>query len=237
MLVVPAIDVLGDEAVRLEQGDVGRVVLRRPDPAALARWLAAAGAELVHLVDLDGARSGRIRPQLVARIAEAAAPARVQASGGVRALADAEALLAAGASRVVVGTAAFAGSGLLEELVAGLGDRLVAAVDARDGLVRVAGWRGATGIGAGDAAERLAAAGVPRLFCTATQRDGTLAGPDVGLVSEVVARSELPVLAAGGVRDAADVARLAAAGVEGVVVGRAVLEGRLEPLRLAEAAS
>src|SRR3954452_22115298 len=105
--VIPAVDVLGTEAVRLRRGEYDDVTLRRPDPAQLAARFAAAGARRIHLVDLDGARSGRVRPELVARVAETVAPALLQASGGIRSQADADALLAAGADRVIVGTAAF----------------------------------------------------------------------------------------------------------------------------------
>src|SRR3954453_18515782 len=109
--VIPAVDVLGTEAVRLRRGEYDDVTLRRPDPAELAARFAAAGAGRIHLVDLDGARRGGVRPEFAARIAEAAGPAVLQASGGIREVADAEALLAAGADRVVVGTAAFGGDG------------------------------------------------------------------------------------------------------------------------------
>src|SRR5687768_6344822 len=101
--VIPAVDVLGQSAVRLEQGNYDAVVERAGEPSALARRFAEAGARRVHLVDLDGARSGRVRPELVRRVAEAAAPAVLQASGGIRSLGDAKALLGAGADRIVVG--------------------------------------------------------------------------------------------------------------------------------------
>src|SRR3954462_9793054 len=106
--VIPAVDLLGDEAVRLHQGDYEQVTLREADPAALVRRFTAAGADLVHVVDLDGARSGRLRPELIGALAAAARPAAVQASGGIRSVEDAQTLLAAGAARVIVGTAAFA---------------------------------------------------------------------------------------------------------------------------------
>src|SRR3954463_5886320 len=106
--VIPAVDVLGESAARLEQGSYDRVVAEAGDPVALVRRFASAGAPLVHAVDLDGARSGRLRADLFARLAEAARPAELQASGGVRSVADAAALVEAGAARVIVGTAAFA---------------------------------------------------------------------------------------------------------------------------------
>jgi phosphoribosylformimino-5-aminoimidazole carboxamide ribotide isomerase len=225
--VIPAVDLLGDEAVRLEQGNFGRVVVREPDPVALVERFVAAGARLIHLVDLDGARSGRTRPELVQRLAVAAAPARVQASGGVRSPADAERLLAAGAARVVVGTAAFADAVALERYAAALADRLVVAIDVRGGRVAVAGWEREAGLTAEEAAERCAAAGVARLLCTAIDRDGTLDGPDLDLLARVRAHSGLPVLAAGGIRAQADLAAVEETGCEGAIVGRALLEGVL----------
>lgn len=225
--MIPAVDVLGDEAVRLEQGDFGRVAVREADPVALVGRFVAAGARLIHVVDLDGARSGRTRPNLVKRLAEAAAPAAVQASGGVRSPADAERLIAAGARRVVVGTAAFADPGALERYAAALADRLVVAIDVRGGRVAVAGWERETALAAEEAAERCAAAGVARLLCTAIDRDGTLEGPDLDLLARVRAHSGLPVLAAGGIRSEPDLAAVEEAGCEGAIVGRALLEGRL----------
>ncbi len=225
--MIPAVDLLGDEAVRLERGDFGRVAVREADPIALVERLVGAGARLLHVVDLDGARSGRIRPELVRRLVAAASPAAVQASGGVRAPRDAELLLAAGAARVVVGTAAFAEPRALERYAAALGDRLVVAIDVRAGLVAVGGWVRSTELTAEGAAESCARAGVPRLLCTAIERDGTLDGPDLDLLARVRARSGLPVLAAGGIRSAADLAAVETAGCEGAIVGRALLEGRL----------
>ncbi len=223
MEVIPAIDLLGREAVRLEQGDYERVS-QYGEPTKLAARFAAAGASWIHVVDLDGARAGLIRPVVVAALVHASAPASVQASGGVRSVDDAQALLRAGASRVVVGTAAWT---LLDDLVESLGDRLVVALDVRDGTVRTRGWT-ETGIELDQAIDRCVESGVSRLLCTAIERDGTLDGPDVELVSHVVSRSGLPVLAAGGIRSESDLDALEQAGAEGAVVGRALLDGRIE---------
>jgi phosphoribosylformimino-5-aminoimidazole carboxamide ribotide isomerase len=217
--VIPAVDVLGEEAVRLHRGAYDDVVAEAGDPVALAEALAAAGARRVHLVDLDGARAGRVRPELVRAVAAAVAPARLQASGGIRTLADAEALIEAGADRVVVGTVAFPDP---VPWVAALGDRLVVALDVRDGLVRTSGWTAASGLTDERAIELSLAAGVGRVLCTAIERDGTLAGPDLDLVGRVAA-SGLRVLAAGGVRAPADVYALGRAGAEAAVVGRAII--------------
>ena len=217
--VIPAVDVLGEGAVRLHRGEYADVVERPGDPVELAGRFAAAGARLIHLVDLDGARSGVVRPELVRAVAAAAAPAGVQASGGIRSEADAEALLEAGASRVVVGTAAFPDPA---RWVKALDERLVVALDVRGGRIRSAGWTEEAGPGLAEAVASCLAAGVSLVLCTAIDRDGTLAGPDVDLV-RTVAASGLRVLAAGGIRSPADVAALAEAGAEAVVVGRALL--------------
>ena len=225
--VIPAVDVLGEDAVRLERGKFDRVVAREADPLALVERFVEAGARLVHVVDLDGARSGRARPDLVRRLAAVASPARIQASGGVRSPADAERLLEAGADRVVVGTAAFAAPRSLERYRAVLEARLVVAVDVRAGRVVASGWSRETELTAEEAAERCAAAGVSRLLCTAVNRDGTLEGPDLDLLARVRERSGLPVIAAGGIRSRADLARVERLGCEGAIVGRALLEGRV----------
>ena len=217
--VIPAVDVLGEGAVRLHKGAYDEIVERAGNPVELARRFAEAGAGRIHLVDLDGARAGRVRPELVRLVAEAAVPASLQASGGIRSLEDAHALLDAGADRVIVGTAAFPEPA---DWADALGDRLVVALDVRDGQVRTAGWTEGSGLALAEAVERCLVAGVRRVHCTAIDRDGTLAGPDLELVRSV-ARSGLLVLAAGGVRSPDDVRALAAAGAEAVVVGRALL--------------
>jgi len=212
--VIPAVDVLGDEAVRLHRGEYDAVVERAEEPVALAARWAEQGARRVHLVDLDGARSGRVRPELVAAVV-AAAGVPVQASGGIRSVDDARSLLDAGADRVVVGTAAWPDPTPWLEL----GDAVVLALDVRDGEVRSAGWTQGTGLAFVDALGRAAGA---RVLVTAIDRDGTLAGPDLELVG-AAASTGLRVLAAGGVRSPADVDALAAAGAEAAIVGRALL--------------
>jgi phosphoribosylformimino-5-aminoimidazole carboxamide ribotide isomerase len=224
--VIPAVDVLEGEAVRLRRGDYDRVTLRRGDPAEVVRELVGAGAGLVHVVDLDGARAGRVSPALVERLAEAARPAAIQAGGGVRCVADARALVAAGAARVLVGTAALTDPGP-EAFADALGERLVVALDVRAGRVAVRGWTRTTAEGAEAAAARCAEAGVARLHCTAVERDGTLDGPDVALLRAVVRASGLPVVAAGGIAEQAHLGAVEGAGCEAAVVGRALLEGLL----------
>jgi phosphoribosylformimino-5-aminoimidazole carboxamide ribotide isomerase len=217
--VIPAVDVLGEGAVRLRRGDYDDVVEWAGDPVALARRLAEAGASRIHLVDLDGARAGRARPELVRVVAETISPTRLQASGGIRTIEDARSLLRAGADRVVVGTAAVGDPAPWAEA---LGDRLAVALDVKDGVVRTAGWTEQSGLTWERAVERCLAGGVELVLCTAIDRDGTLSGPDLELVAAVAATG-LGVLAAGGVRSPHDVVELAEAGAEAAVVGRAIL--------------
>jgi phosphoribosylformimino-5-aminoimidazole carboxamide ribotide isomerase len=224
--VIPAVDVLGAGAVRLHQGAYDQVVERAGNPVELARAFAEAGAKRIHLVDLDGARTGRARPELAREVAAAVAPAVLQASGGIRSLDAARALLDAGAGRVVVGTAAFPDPSPWAEL----GETLVIALDVRYGQVRTAGWTEASGLTVDEAARRCRDAGVTRVLCTAIDRDGTLAGPDLDLVGRVAATG-LAVLAAGGVRSPADITALANAGAEAAVVGRALLGARAQRFR------
>jgi phosphoribosylformimino-5-aminoimidazole carboxamide ribotide isomerase len=225
--VIPAVDVLGSEAVRLLRGNYGEVTSRESDPFALIRRFVDAGAGFVHVVDLTAARAGGVRRELIERAVDAAAPARVQAAGGIRSTSDAHALVDAGADRIVVGTAAFSLQGLLEELVAELGERIVVAIDVRDGAVAVDGWTRTTPLFVADAVARAVDAGVSRLLCTAIERDGTLGGPSLELHESVCAMSSLPVLAAGGVSSSDDLVAIEAVGCEGAIVGRALLDGAL----------
>jgi len=224
---IPAIDVLGDEAVRLERGDFTRVTHRETDPLALVERFAAVGAKLVHLVDLNAARNGRARPELVRRVVAVCGSTGVQAAGGVRSLEDAWRLLEAGAARVVIGTAAFVDDQALARYATELGERLVVAIDIRDGLVAVDGWERTVALRAEEAVQRCREAGVQRILCTAIERDGMLSGPNTELLARVCELSGLPVLAAGGVRSLKDLAAVESAGCEGAIVGRALLDGTL----------
>lgn len=222
--IYPAIDVLQGRVVRLAEGDRERVTVDGGDPLEAAARFAAAGASWLHLVDLDGAFSGRPSPSLVARVAEAA-PLPVQVGGGYRTLESISAALEAGAARVLIGTAAL-DPALLTESARRFGDRLAVAVDVRDGLVAIEGWVRDSELGAVELARRCRDAGVRRLVVTSTRRDGSLAGPDLELVAATRAAARLPVVAAGGIASLDDVRAVRAAGCEGAVVGSALWRGR-----------
>ena len=219
--VIPAIDVLEGRCVRLSEGRRERVTIEGGDPGEAAARFAAEGASWLHVVDLDGAFSGSPSAGLVERVAATGVP--VQIGGGLRDLEAMQAALDAGAARVIVGTAALAvgkDSGLSH-----LEERLVVAVDARDGRVVTDGWVAESGISPRELAERCADAGIRRLLVTGTRRDGSLAGPDVELLADVL-EVGLPVLAAGGIASLDDLAGLRELGCEGAIVGSALWSGR-----------
>ena len=214
-------DVLDGRAVRLTQGDYDRVSIDAGDPLELVRQAARLAPPFVHVVALGAARDGGPPLELARAVVEAASPVPVQLGGGVRSVADVEALREAGVARVMIGTAAFG-----EIPLEAFGD-VVVAVDVKDGVVRTRGWRDSSGLTTRAALERCRAAGMTKVLCTAVDRDGTAAGPDLELLREVRSLFAGEILAAGGIRDAADVEAVAALGIDGVVVGRAWLEGTI----------
>ncbi|HEV7959108.1 MAG TPA: HisA/HisF-related TIM barrel protein [Acidimicrobiales bacterium] len=217
MQIIPALDLLGDDAVRLERGDYERVVFRQPLEEFMAR-LVATGPSLIHVVDLEGARDGALRPNVIERCRLAAGSIPLQVSGGIRSLDAARRALDAGAARVIIGTALWNNNDAMHEYVDALGDQLLAALDVRDGQLAVRGWVERSPVSFTEALSRCKAAGVARLHVTAIDRDGTLRGPDLSLYEEACASGTL-VVAAGGVRDDNDVTDLERVGCEAVVMG------------------
>ena len=220
-MVIPAVDVLDGRAVRLVQGDYDRVDVDAGDPLELVRRAASFSPPLVHVVALGSARDGGAPVELAREVVAAAAPVPVQLGGGVRTVVDVAALREAGVRRVMIGTAAFGDIPLRE-----FGD-VVVAVDVAAGVVRTRGWRESSGLTTRDALARCADAEVTKVLCTSVERDGTRSGPDLELLREARGLFGGELLAAGGIRDAADVEAVLALGVDGVVVGRAWLDGTL----------
>ena len=221
--MLPAIDVLAGRVVRLSQGRREAVTIEGGDPVELARRYAADGATRLHVVDLDGAFGGSPSPGLLARIATAVG-VPVQVGGGYRTLEAVASALEAGADRVMVGTAALA-PGFLAAAAERFANGLVVAIDVRDGHVAVEGWTRASDMGARELAANCASSGARRLLVTSTARDGSLAGPDLELLSAVLPAG-LPVVAAGGIATVADLVALRDLGCEGAVAGSALLAGR-----------
>jgi phosphoribosylformimino-5-aminoimidazole carboxamide ribotide isomerase len=227
VLIIPAIDLLDRHAVRLEQGDFSRVTDFGSDPIALASGFADAGAPWLHVVDLDGARRGHwCHLDLIADIV-AATGVPVQAGGGARDLAQVEAALARGVARVIVGTAATESPAVAASWAARFGPRLVFSLDTRERSVLSEGWIHTSTQDPVALAAQLRDAGAQRFIHTDTSRDGTLRGPDLSGLSALRPLG-VPVLVAGGVARYADLEAIRDAGAEGAIVGRALLERKIE---------
>jgi phosphoribosylformimino-5-aminoimidazole carboxamide ribotide isomerase len=218
--------------VRLAEGDFARETVYGDDPAEVARTFREAGARWIHVVDLDGAREGRGRQTAVMeRIVAAAGPGvACELAGGLRDDASVTAALATGAARAVIGTAALRNPDFVGRLIERHGpDRIAVALDVRDGLAVGHGWvPGATGVPADEALAMLAGRGARTFIVTAIERDGLLAGPNLALLSRMVATRLGRIVASAGVSSLEDLAAVRGIGCAGAVVGRAIYEGRLD---------
>ena len=227
MILYPAIDVRGGQAVRLTQGDYERETTYDADPVDAAKRWADEGAEFLHVVDLDGAKTGEPKNlDAIERIATAV-ECPIQAGGGLRDLASVSAVLDAGAERVVIGTAALRDPELLAAALEAHGDRVVVSVDARDGKVSLAGWTETSDVDVAEAVADLSDRGVTRFLCTAIEVDGTMEGPALAELTRIAAATQAQIIASGGVGTLAhleSLARNAAPNVEGAIVGRALYE-------------
>jgi phosphoribosylformimino-5-aminoimidazole carboxamide ribotide isomerase len=231
VILYPAIDIRGGQAVRLLQGDYERETAYDADPADAARRWAEEGAEFLHVVDLDAAKAGEPRNLDAVRRIAAAVECPVQVGGGLRDEAAVAAVLEAGAERVVIGTAALRDPEFLDRVLAVHGGRVVVSVDAKEGRVALQGWTEASEKGVVEAVAELSSRGVSRFLCTAIEVDGTMEGPALGELGEIAAATEAQVIASGGVGDLSDLERLAelaakTPNLEGAIVGRALYERR-----------
>jgi phosphoribosylformimino-5-aminoimidazole carboxamide ribotide isomerase len=229
--LLPAIDLRGGRVVRLLRGDYGDETAYGDDAAAVADAFAAGGARRLHVVDLDGARDPAARQTLLvaAIVARVGARAAVEVAGGLRDERAVEASLKAGAARVILGTAALSDPGFAGRLAERFGaERIAVALDVRDGLAVGHGWvPGTPGTAAKEALARLADVGIRTFEVTAIDRDGTLEGPDLALLRELVGQGRGAIIASAGIASAADIAAVRALGCAGAIVGRALYEGRL----------
>ena len=228
MIVYPAIDLRGGRCVRLVEGDFAHETAFDADPAEAARRWADAGAEWLHVVDLDGAVVGEpVNTEAVLRIRRAV-DIPIQLGGGLRLEEHVAAAFDHGVERVVLGTAALRNPELVECAMERWSDGVAVALDARDSLLAAEGWLDQTDVPALDVARRLEQTGVRRFVFTDIRRDGTLAGPNLAALGELVAALAAELIASGGVATMADVGRVAATGAAGLIVGRALYDGRID---------
>jgi phosphoribosylformimino-5-aminoimidazole carboxamide ribotide isomerase len=229
MILFPAIDILGGKAVRLAKGDFGARTDYDDDPLDAARRWIASGARVLHIVDLDGARTGtQANLEHVRRIA-AEVNVPIQLGGGLRTIAAVNDAIGAGVTRVILGTAAFNDVDFLDEAVSRYGDQVVVSIDARQGKLAARGWTEQTSIPAESVIEQLAARGVRSFVYSSIERDGMLTGPDVSEVERIAAVVRGKFVYSGGVasvEDLRDLAALRQVNLAGVIVGKALYEGK-----------
>lgn len=231
LIVFPAIDLKGGQVVRLAEGDMDRATVYGDDPAAQAMLFADAGAKHLHVVDLDGAFAGRaVNGDAVASIVETF-PGHVQVGGGIRTMASVEGWFERGVARIIIGTAALTDPELVRGAAAAFPGGVVVGVDARDGFIATQGWADVSDVPVLDMARRFEDAGVAALLFTDVGRDGMLKGCNVQATVDLARATDIPVIASGGVAGIADIRMLslfAKDGIEGVITGRALYDGRLD---------
>jgi len=237
MIVFPAIDLKAGQVVRLAEGDMARATVYGDDPAAQALLFAEAGAQHLHVVDLDGSFAGRAENRAAVEAIIAAFLGHVQLGGGIRDAKAVEGWFHLGVARVVMGTAALKDPDFVRDMAREFPGGIVVAVDAKDGMVACQGWAELSDVPVVDLARRFEDAGVAALLFTDIGRDGMLKGVNIDATIDLARAQTLPVIASGGVKGLADIRMLgihAAAfaggqgGIEGVITGRALFEGRLD---------
>jgi phosphoribosylformimino-5-aminoimidazole carboxamide ribotide isomerase len=231
MIVFPAIDLKGGEVVRLAEGDMARATVYGDDPAHQARLFAQAGSQHLHVVDLDGAFAGEARNRSAVEAILDAFPGHVQLGGGIRNPLAVDGWFDLGVARVVIGTAALNDPQFVRDMAAAYPGGIVVAVDARDGMVATHGWAAVSDVPIADMARRFEDAGVAAILFTDVGRDGLLKGCNIEATVDLARATRIPVIASGGVKGLDDIRLLRIHepdGIEGVITGRALYDGRLD---------
>ena len=229
MEIIPAIDLKAGRCVRLYQGDYEKETVYSDDPVSVSLRWQREGASRLHVVDLDGAASGELANLEVIKAISTQVNIPVQVGGGVRTLEAAKTLLGIGADRVVLGTVAVQAPDLVARLCNEHGgERVVVAVDARDGRVAIKGWTENTSVTASEMVERMEDLGVVRFLYTDISRDGTLTLPNFEAIQELVEHTSWPIMASGGISSTEHIARLSAIGAEGAILGRSLYTGDID---------
>ena len=236
MYLYPAIDLYGGKAVRLYRGDYARMTVYSETPVEVAKAFRDAGADHMHLVDLEGARQGSpANLQIIGALTEAFG-GFVEVGGGIRSMDTVEAYLAIGANRVILGTAAVTDSAFLEAALDRFGEKIAVGVDLKDGRAAIRGWTETSALTAEDFFDRMQALGVKTVICTDISRDGAMGGTNRELYRALSQRYSIDLIASGGVSSMEDVRALTAMGIHGAIIGKAYYTGAIELRQALEAA-
>lgn len=228
MILLPAIDLKDGKVVRLYKGDFNTVHQVSQDPLATAADFAAAGARFIHMVDLDGARSGERKNGAIVQAVAEQSGLRVELGGGLRSLEDLQAVFALGVHRAVIGSAAVRDPAFLRAAVERYGERIAVGIDALDGVVKTAGWERSSGLDYLDFARQMEAAGVKTIIFTDIATDGMLSGPSLERLRALQEAYHGRIIASGGVSSNGDIRDLAAMGLYGAIVGKAYYAGTID---------
>lgn len=228
MRIYPAIDIIDGACVRLVRGDYSKKTKFADDPCKVAKKWESDGGEFIHIVDLDGAKSGTMPNfELICRIA-AAVNVPIEVGGGIRNMEAVEKYLGGGVERVIIGTSALNDPEFVDEAVRRFGGRIAVGIDAKDGMAAVNGWEEVSSVPAVELAKKMSGLGVKNIIYTDIATDGMLNGPNVAAMAEMVsAVPDVNIIASGGVTSAEDVAALRETGVEGAIIGKALYTGRI----------
>jgi phosphoribosylformimino-5-aminoimidazole carboxamide ribotide isomerase len=230
MLIIPAIDLKEGKCVRLEQGLMDKATVYSDDPATTARHWEAQGAEVLHVVDLDGAFAGAPRNLDAIKAIRAAIRISVEVGGGIRDIATINALVSIGIDRIILGTAAIENPAFVQEACGRFPGKIIVGIDARDGMVAIKGWAEVTRVKAVDLAKQMQEFGVIAIIYTDIKRDGMMTGPNIEATKALAESLRIPVIASGGVHTMKDIENLLAVrcnGVTGVITGKAIYSGSL----------
>ncbi len=230
MLIIPAIDLKEGRCVRLEQGLMDKATVYSDDPVTTAKHWESQGAELLHVVDLNGAFAGAPKNLDAIKAIRAAVKMPIELGGGIRDMATIETLVSIGIERIILGTAAIENPSFVQEACAKFSGRIIVGIDAKDGLVAIKGWAEVTKVKAVDLAKRMQDCGVIAIIYTDIKRDGMLTGPNIEATQTLAKALHIPVIASGGVHTMKDIENLLAirhSGVSGVITGKAIYSGSL----------
>jgi phosphoribosylformimino-5-aminoimidazole carboxamide ribotide isomerase len=228
MEIIPAIDLKGGKCVRLYQGDYNQETVFSEDPVDVAKHWQSLGARRLHIVDLDGAASGKICHFSIISSIVGAVKIPVEVGGGIRTMRSIEKLLDAGVDRVILGTAAIEKQDMVNKSCKRFGERIIAGVDARNGYVATRGWIESSKVTAVELIQHMKSIGIGRFIYTDISRDGTLTEPNFAAIEDLLAKVDASIIAAGGIASIEHLRKLAVLGVEGAIVGRALYTGHVD---------